>query len=150
LGQLGVRVSKTGLVYTEAPTPATGDNSTKIATTAYCVNMRCTTNATTTSSASTTRPCWVVQNYLNGTSWYRIWSDGWCEQGGRTPAQESTKYEVTLLKAFKNTDYTVAVADRYTSNTNNGWGHAHSYTTTSFKIAQTSQGCSWLACGYIA
>lgn len=24
----------------------------------------------------------VVESYSNGTSWYRVWSDGWCEQGG--------------------------------------------------------------------
>lgn len=24
----------------------------------------------------------VVETYQNGTSWYRIWSDGWVEQGG--------------------------------------------------------------------
>ena len=26
----------------------------------------------------------LVETYVNGTSWYRIWSDGFCEQGGQT------------------------------------------------------------------
>src|SRR5574344_2415354 len=24
----------------------------------------------------------VIENYVNGASWYRVWSDGWIEQGG--------------------------------------------------------------------
>lgn len=35
----------------------------------------CTTKATTTSSASSTNPAVVVTNYVNGTEWYRVWSD---------------------------------------------------------------------------
>ena len=25
---------------------------------------------------------YVISSYHNGTDWYRVWSDGWCEQGG--------------------------------------------------------------------
>ena len=25
---------------------------------------------------------YIKDTYVNGTSWYRVWSDGWCEQGG--------------------------------------------------------------------
>ena len=93
---------------------------------------------------------YITETYQNGTSWYRIWSDGWCEQGGRTPAQESTGYVVTLLKAFSNTDYNVMVTDHWTNAPEKGWGNAHTYTTTSFKIVQTSDGADWRACGYIS
>ena len=70
---------------------------------------KCTTKATTTSSASSNRVAVVVQNYVNGTSWYRVWSDGWCEQGGVVSIGNNADYTVTLLKKMANTDYTVTI-----------------------------------------
>ena len=49
---------------------------------------------------------YVVQTYRNGASWFRIWSDGWCEQGGVTQIT-SNPQTITLLKPYCNTDYTV-------------------------------------------
>ena len=49
-------------------------------------NTICTAKATTTSTASSAIPAVIVQNYKNGSSWYRVWSDGWIEQGGETPS----------------------------------------------------------------
>ena len=46
-------------------------------------------------------PATVVKTYRNGTSWYRIWSDGWCEQGGNTQSAVNGKYTITLLKPYK-------------------------------------------------
>lgn len=45
----------------------------------------------------------VVETYRNGSSWYRVWSDGWCEQGGYSAAGG---YIVTFLKKYTSTDYT--------------------------------------------
>lgn len=48
----------------------------------------------------------VVESYRNGTEWYRIWSDGWIEQGGSiTTALEDTTRTVTLLKVMADTNY---------------------------------------------
>jgi len=45
----------------------------------------------------------IVENYVSGTSWYRVFSDGWMEQGGKlTSVADSTDTTVTFLKAFKN------------------------------------------------
>ena len=68
---------------------------------------KCTAKATTTSSAANNKVAVIVQNYVNGTSWYRVWSDGWIEQGGRHSAGDSVS--VALLKAFSNTNYTVSL-----------------------------------------
>lgn len=145
-----------GNAYTATVTPSAGDNSTKIATTAYCVAMRCTTKATKTSSASTTRPCWVVQNYKSGTSWYRVWSDGWIEQGGIT-AYSSNRATVTFLKKFSDTNYTVTTTDTTRTNANSDTGGAGNspftiaYTTSNFIISQASESTrctNWYACGY--
>ena len=79
---------------------------------------KCTEKATTTSSASIENVAVVVQNYVNGKSWYRVWSDGWIEQGGRVQltSQNTTGSVVSFLKAFQNTNYSVnAMVERYTS-----------------------------------
>lgn len=92
----------------------------------------------------------IIETYSNGTDWYRVWSDGYCEQYGQTPSTESSGYEVTLLKPFIDTNYSVLVTCKSTQSTNNGWNYAHTLTTTSFKIVQTGSGAFWKAEGYIA
>ena len=47
---------------------------------------------------------YLVDSYVSGNSWYRVYSDGWCEQGGRCSASNQT---VNFLKTFKNTNYTI-------------------------------------------
>ena len=49
----------------------------------------------------------IVETYVNGTSWYRIWSDGWIEQGGQIDCAKNTSVTVTFLKAYTNTNYNV-------------------------------------------
>ena len=46
----------------------------------------------------------LKEEYSSGSSWYRVYSDGWIEQGGlcTLPANWVTN---TFLKSFKNTDY---------------------------------------------
>ena len=47
----------------------------------------------------------VVETYKNGTSWYRVYSDGWCEQGGYVSFVSGMT--INLLKSFANTNYHV-------------------------------------------
>ena len=39
----------------------------------------------------------LEESYVNGTSWYRVYSDGWCEQGGYVATDSSN---ITFLKAI--------------------------------------------------
>ena len=120
---------------------------------AYFNFPRCTTAAGTTSTAKSDKVCVVVANYRNGTSWYRVWSDGWIEQGGRTTSlsQQATT-TVTLMKAFTNANYTVLVApSQSTSRYANP--SAYSLTAKNFvvrNISNAGSNCSmyWYACGY--
>lgn len=75
-------------------------------------NTICTTNPTTTSTATSAKPAVVVENYDNTTSWYRVYSDGWCEQGGRTFHTNNVGViaTITLLKTMKDTNYSVSVS----------------------------------------
>jgi hypothetical protein len=89
----------------------------------------------------------IVDTYVNGTSWYRVWSDGWIEQGGTHSS--GTNIQVNLLKNFSDTNYCVQLAgegakDAMAALYNNK-------TTSSFKIRSAAVGTlggSWRACGY--
>lgn len=97
----------------------------------------------------------VVETYINGTSGYRVWSDGYCEQWGITIGSGTT---VTLLKTFANINY-IILFDPYNGEASSG---AYSdrkvvknITTSSFFFGYTSgdaipSTCSWLAKGYLA
>ena len=119
----------------------------------YFVFPKATTPATTVSTASDGKIAAVVQNYVNGTSWYRVWSDGWKEQGGRTTSlSQGATTTVTLMKAFTNANYTVLVAPSQ-STKNYANPSAYSLTAKNFvvrNIGNAGSNCSmyWYACGY--
>lgn len=49
---------------------------------------------------------YVIDSYVNGTSWYRIYKSGWCEQGGQTNiASGSGNYSLVFLQEFADTNY---------------------------------------------
>ena len=53
---------------------------------------------------------YIVETYSSGTDWYRIWSDGWCEQGGLASAISSGDNTlVNLLKPYINTNYSLVI-----------------------------------------
>ena len=51
----------------------------------------------------------LTQSYVNGESWYRVYSDGWIEQGFSFSftGGEGQSNSVNLLKQYTNTNYTV-------------------------------------------
>ena len=53
----------------------------------------------------------VKETWKSGTSWYRVWSDGWIEQGGAwgTNTGAWAEASVTYLKAYKDTNYQLFV-----------------------------------------
>ena len=59
-------------------------------------NVICMTAPTETSTASSQNPAVVIENYVNGTSGYKVYSDGYCEQWGETgQASSSTSQTIT-------------------------------------------------------
>lgn len=100
-----------------------------------------------------TKP-YVTESYVNGTSWYRVWSDGWIEQGGVAESNgQHVNTSVSLLKGFANTNYNIVVTQR----TESAMGSyinscsACPNTTKAFYI-RTGHGekmdYNWYACGY--
>lgn len=95
---------------------------------------------------------YLVQSYVNGTSGYRVYSDGWCEQWGRITVGLDAFVSVTFLKPFMNASY---YANWISCNgeTQNGEGTraCDNLTTTSMRI-YNGQDCAmlanWYTCGY--
>jgi hypothetical protein len=109
---------------------------------------------------------YVVETYMSGTSWYRVWSDGWIEQGGQfvgsTNINASTT-TVTFIKPF--TSY-VAIAGGFTKSSNsapygqNLWQNGNTTLTTmvcslpayssngNVNHASSAGTGYWYACGY--
>lgn len=94
----------------------------------------------------------VVEKHTSGTEWYKVYSDGWCEQGD-TVSITTAGQTINLLKAYTNTNYTIT-----SSGGTNKFGNTACYDkdTNSFK-AWTSDDetfnagdLSWVACGYIS
>lgn len=150
--RIHIGINSSNVSYTYAPTPASAtDNSNQIATTSWVRNHRCTTNATTSSTASVDAPAYVVQNYKSGTSWYRIWSDGWIEQGGYCGGTKT----VTFLKAYKDTNYTISLGI-YRNNVTNDYAVIYCYgkSTTGMNLIHVWNGGSgnpstfWYCAGY--
>lgn len=83
---------------------------------------------------------YVVESKLptdEDPSWYRVYKSGWVEQGGTVPAQGSgTTVTITLLKAMKNTKFTVLTNPISTNNAaaSNNYVNVFNITTTSFNL----------------
>lgn len=95
----------------------------------------------------------VVETYVNGTSWYRVYSDGWCEQGGYV-GSGSAPTTVTLLKTMTDTNYFVQITCYgYNSDAQYWASHVRDKTTTSFKKNQYNNFFTpfdWEVKGYIS
>ena len=59
-----------------------------------------------TNLGNCTKP-YVTETYVNGDSWYRKWSDGYCEQGGVFASGGDATQTLTLLVPYANTNYQV-------------------------------------------
>lgn len=98
---------------------------------------------------------YVVESYQNGTSWYRVYKSGWCEQGNSTELIPTTGQAVVFLKPFASDDFCAFVC-KATSNysgaatnpccirNNGGLGMSISVGGGANEYAQ------WYACGYLA
>ena len=97
---------------------------------------------------------YLVETYVNGLSWYRIWSDGWCEQGGVVGKTSSSWASATIafLKSFVDTNYVVACLGNWSDSGRSSCTitakNISSFTVT-YAINNTTQTGWWQACGYI-
>jgi len=99
-------------------------------------------------------PYYLVKSWTNGTEWYRVYSDGWCEQGGYSKVETGTgPVSIYFHKKFIDTNINISVTPMC-ANTTASYEMASvgAITTESFKIyMHGSIACTrfWRACGYI-
>ena len=94
----------------------------------------------------------VVETYQNGTSWYRVYSDSWCEQGGLSVNVSSGSVTVNLLRNYTNINYSILTTAKYNGTSVAYDSHVGDINTSSFKIyshESASHPVIWQACGYI-
>lgn len=90
---------------------------------------------------------------INGYTWYRLYSDGWVEQGGLTATATDTT--VTLPVEMADTNYSI-VATSYradagsTNASNNGLTVGQRTTTTFFIVLQEQRAYFWQVSGMAA
>ena len=89
-----------------------------------------TTNGTNASWREVSEAYPVIEKYSNGSHWYRVYSDNWCEQGGFCISGTA----ITLLKTYINTDYFLSTP----------------FSAKSMSGFTPSQTTIYLTCGYIA
>ena len=87
----------------------------------------------------------ITETWVNGTSWYRVWSDGYIEQGGLQNTL-TISLPVTFPKPFTNANYTITAV----STQGEGVPRFYNRTTTGFtwQPAGASNTGYWHACGY--
>lgn len=93
---------------------------------------------------------YVTKTWSSGTEWYRVWSDGFIEQGGH-----GTDSACTFSKPFSNKNYTFNVQPSSGYSAHPDWiaayEHRPSRTTTGTEISWYEggdQGWDWRASGY--
>lgn len=103
---------------------------------------------------------YLVESYKNGASWYRVYSDGWCEQGGTSGLGGYGLQTITFLKPFSDANYyfnnviTNLGGDWWTASTpvsgsavTDIGGATCNRTPVSISIQKNSLQ-NWYACGY--
>ena len=80
----------------------------------------------------------VIETYRNGASWYRIWSDGWVEQGGTFYQNATATTSVNLVITMLDNYYSIIL--QRMNNSNSYELAVTSTTTTSFSTGTTAAG----------
>ena len=91
---------------------------------------------------------YITETWHVGTSWYRMWSDGWIEQGGRISTNTTT---VSFHTAFRDTNYMITVSQNGSASANVCRVAISARATSNFTIEKLENAMlpfSWFACGY--
>lgn len=98
---------------------------------------------------------YIKETYNSGKDWYRLYTDGWCEQGGYiNVGGTNASKEVTLFKELASTDACIYVTAT-NAYVNGNWdigvvaGNITSTTTIQLKVGRDGSGGNiyWRVCG---
>lgn len=99
----------------------------------------------------------IVEVYSNGSSWCKIYANGWCEQGAKVTSQINYITPVTLMQPYKDTNYTIiSTGEGPNQGTSGNCGHFtiinSGKTTTGFNLQTCSSHFTayyWQTAGFI-
>lgn len=91
---------------------------------------------------------YVTKTWHSGASWYRVWSDGFIEQGGSYTSSDNSSFTITLNRPMTTTNYHCDVTGGYNTSTDRCWGFAYSKTTSNFKAVVVEPKGTWEVRGY--
>ena len=101
---------------------------------------------------------YIIETWNEGTEWYRVWSDGWIEQGGQSYNAVDSEITIQLHKPYTNSDYFITQTTGFNgawSQPVTGWyipATIVSVTNSSFVIHfYSGNGLNirrWYTCGY--
>lgn len=90
---------------------------------------------------------WNVYPITGGGLWYRVYSDGWVEQGGNTAV--SGGQTITFPISFRATNYSVVFNTIRQTSGASGYNYVWNKTTETFyAVADEGSGISWRAAGF--
>ena len=124
-------------------TLAASNNSTSAASTAWVNSWK---------NANTSNAIVVVESYISGSEWYRVWSDGWVEQGGIYNVNNDNyqTFTVQLIKPMLNVYYNISIQPVRSANGNAYIPMIYNKTSSSFSVGNcvcNNPGASWYVCG---
>ena len=76
---------------------------------------------------------YVIETLSEENNWYRIWSDGWIEQGGYV-SNPSSNETVTLLKSYNNINYSIQCQYAHDSNSTGRFLSVGNKTNSTFMV----------------
>lgn len=98
---------------------------------------------------------YLIKSYSEGANWYRIYSDGWCEQGGPwgTNTSDWATASATFLVPFLNTNFNLSVQGNWSNGSSSGCsitarsttGFTGTYANNQYAIMPSY----WQAQGYV-
>lgn len=102
------------------------------------------TNKADANLGNCTKP-YVTETYENDYSWYRLWSDGWLEQGGLSSTGGASR-TINLPKSYKTGYYYVGMSVKDSAGYTCGFISSPDYFTA--KVSNANIWFVWYSCGY--
>ena len=106
-------------------------------------------------SINTLSKAYITETYVSGTSGYRVWSVGYCEQWGRATLTNGSVTTVSLLKNYANINYNIHLEIRQDGFTGDKWmPYINAEPTVSSFVVKNSTSSTtilmWCTAGYVS
>lgn len=102
-------------------------------------------NNRSTTIPNSTLPAYVVEAYSNGTEFYRVWSNGFIEQGGYKASVGTGGTTITFVKPFTSANYSIQLTPM--ANVTSFYGSKTNENVVIY-VGSSSANMYWRACGY--